>query len=65
MALKNKYKRKVSRYRPAASNETILATWQEFFFTKAALVQIIIDIALLDFWLMLLPWTFISYYTAI
>ena len=49
MALKNKYKRKVSRYRPAASNETILTTRQEFFFTKVALVQIIIDIALLDF----------------
>ena len=30
---------KVSRYRPAVSNKTILATKQEFFFTKVAPVQ--------------------------
>ena len=41
--------RKVSRCRPAVSNETILATRQEFSFTKAAPVQSITDIVLLDF----------------
>ena len=35
-------------------NEAIQATRQEFFFTKVASVQSITDIALLDFWLMLL-----------
>ena len=39
--------RKVSRCRPAVSNETILATRQEFFFTKVAPVQSITDIAFL------------------
>ena len=57
--------RKVSRCRPAVSNETILATRQEFFFTKVASVQSITDIALLDFWLMLLSWMFFSSYTSI
>ena len=33
----------------AVSNETILATKQEFFFTKVAPVQSITDIALLGF----------------
>ena len=33
---------KVSRCRPAVSNETILATRQEFFFTKVAPVQSIL-----------------------
>ena len=61
MALKHK-KRKC---RPAVWNETILATRQEFFFTKVAPVQSITDIALLDFWLMLPYWTFISSYTTI
>ena len=41
--------RKVSRCRPAVSNVTILATRQEFFFTKVAPVQCIADIALLNF----------------
>ena len=36
-----------SRHRPAVSNETILATKQEFFFTKIAPVQSITDFALL------------------
>ena len=36
----------------------------EFFFEKVAPVQSITDIALLDFWLMLLPWMFVlSYFT--
>ena len=46
---------KVSRCRPAVSNETILATKQEFFLTKIAPAQSITDIALLRFWLILLP----------
>ena len=41
--------RKVSRCRPAVSKEIILATSQEFLFTKAAPVQSITDIALQDF----------------
>ena len=46
--LKYGYKiRKVCRCKPAVSNETILATRQEFFFTKVALVQSKIDIVLL------------------
>ena len=57
--------RKVSRCRPTVSNETILATKQEFFFTKVAPVQSITDIVLLGFWLILLPWMFISSYTTI
>ena len=39
--------RKVSRCRPAISNETILATRQGFFFTKVAPVQSITDTAFL------------------
>ena len=57
--------RKVSGCRPTVSNETILATEQEFFFTKEAPVQIITDIALLGFWFILLPYMFISSYTTI
>ena len=38
-----------SRCRPAVPNETILATTQEFFFAKIALVQSITDIVLLVF----------------
>ena len=57
--------RKVSRCRPAVLNETILATRQEFFFTKVAPVQSITDIVLLDFWLILLAWMFISSYNNI
>ena len=57
--------RKVSRCRPTVSNETILATKQEFFFTKVAPVQSITNIVLLGFWLILLPWMFISSCTAI
>ena len=41
--------RKVSRCRPAVSNETILVTKQDFFFTKVAPVQSITDIELLGF----------------
>ena len=41
--------RKVSRSRPAVSNEAILATRQEFLFTKVFPVQTITDIVLLDF----------------
>ena len=41
--------RKVSRCRPTVSNETILETKQEFFFTKGAPVQSITDIVLLGF----------------
>ena len=57
--------RKVSRCRPTLSNETILATRQEFFFSKVAPAQSITDIVLLGFWLMLFSWTFISSYTTI
>ena len=39
----------MSRYRPAVSNETVLAARQEFFFTKVVPVQSITDIVLLDF----------------
>ena len=56
---------KVSRCRPTVSNETILETKQEFFFTKVAPVQSITDIVLLGFWLILLPWMFILSYTTI
>ena len=47
------------------SNETILATKQEFFFTKVAPVQSITDIVILGFSLLLLPGMFISCYTII
>ena len=47
------------------SNEIILATRQEFLFTKVAPVQSINYVVLLDFWLMLLFWIFISSYTII
>ena len=47
------------------SNETILATKQEFFFTKVAPIQSITDIVLLGFSLILLSGMFISYYTTI
>ena len=57
--------RKVSICRATVSNETFLATKQEFFFTKAAPVQSITDIVLLGFWLILLPGMFISSYTTI
>ena len=56
--------RKVRKCRPAVSNETIVAS-RHFSFTEVALVQNITDIALLGFWLMLLPWMFISCYTTI
>ena len=56
---------KVSRCRPAVSNETIPVTRQGFLFTKVAPVESITDIVLLDFWLMLLSWMFISSYTTI
>ena len=55
--------RKVSTYRLAESNETILVTRQEIFFAKAAPVQGISNIILLDLWLMLLSCMFISSYT--
>ena len=38
---------KVSRYRPAVSNETIVATSQGLFFTKVAPLQSITDTILL------------------
>ena len=41
--------RKVSRCRPTVSIETILATKQEFFFTKVAPVQSITDICTIGF----------------
>ena len=46
-------------------NETIIATNQEFSFTKVASVQSIADIVLLSFLLILLPGMFISSYTTI
>ena len=56
---------KASRCRPVASNETNLATRQEFYLTKVATVQSINGIILLDFSLILLSWMFISCYTII
>ena len=56
---------KVSRGRPTVSNETILATKQEFSSTKGAPVKSITDIVLVGFWLILLPGMFISSYTTI
>ena len=56
---------RASRCRPTESNETILATRQEFFFTKLTPVQSITDIVLLGFWLIQLPRLFISSYTTI
>ena len=56
---------KVSRCRSSVSDETILATKLEFFFTKVVSVQSITDIVILNFWLILLPWMLISSYTAI
>ena len=47
------------------SNETILATKQEFFFTKVAPVQSIADIVLLAFLLIMFPGMFISSYTSL
>ena len=41
--------KKISRRRPIVSNETILATKQEFFFTKVVPIQGITGIALLGF----------------
>ena len=48
--------RKVSRCRRTVSNETILATKQEFFFTIAAPVQSITNILLLGFFINTAPW---------
>ena len=56
---------KVSRSRPAVSNETTLATRQEFSLQKLTSMQSITDIVLLDFWLMLLSWMFVLSYTII
>ena len=55
--------RKVSRCKPAVSNKTTVATRPEF--TKVASVQSIAYTVLLNFWLMLLSWMFISSYTTI
>ena len=41
------------------------STYAEAFFTKVAPVQGITDIVLLDFWLMMLSWMFISPYITI
>ena len=57
--------RKASRCRPVASNETNLATRQEFYLTKVATAQSINGIILLDFSLILLSWMFISSYNTI
>ena len=57
--------REATRCRPAVTNEAILATKQEFFFTKVAPVQSITNIVLLDFLLMLLYWMFILSYNPI
>ena len=57
--------RKASRCRPVASNQSNLATRQEFYLTKVAIVQSINGIILLDFSLILLSWMFISCYTTI
>ena len=57
--------RKVSRCRPTVSNDTILETKQEFFFTKVAPVKSIIAIVLSDLWVKLLSSMFISIYTTI
>ena len=46
--------RRVIRCIPAMSNENILATRQEFFVPKAAPIQSITNLLVLDFWLMLL-----------
>ena len=46
--------RKVSGCKPTVSNETILSTNHEVFFTKVAPVQSITEIVLLGFWLILL-----------
>ena len=46
-------------------NEKLLATKQEFSFKRVAPIQSITDIVLLGFWLMLLSWMFISYYSNI
>ena len=56
---------KVSRCRPAVSNETILKTKQKFFFTKLAPVKSIADILLLGFQLILFSRMFISSFTNI
>ena len=56
---------KVSRCRPVVSNETILATRQEFFFTKVPPVQGINNIVSFDFWLILLSWIFFLSYPTI
>ena len=57
--------RKVSRCTPVVSNETILVTRQEFYFTKVAPAQSMTGIVLLDFWLMLISWIFTSSYNII
>ena len=57
--------RKTSRCRPVASNQSNIATRQEFYLTKVAIVQSINGIILLDFSLILLSWMFISCYTTI
>ena len=46
-------------------NEKLLATKQKFSFKRVAPIQSITDIVLLGFWLMLLSWMFISYYSNI
>ena len=56
--------RKVSRCRPTVSNETILATKQEFSLTKVAPIQGINDITS-GFWLILHSWMLIWSYTTI
>ena len=52
---KNSLFKNIEFYDFTVSNETILATTQEFFFTKVAPAQSITDIVLLGFSLILLP----------
>ena len=54
--------RKVNRCRPTVSNGTMLATKQEFFFTKVSPVQSIFDIELLDFLLIRFPFNTTIYF---
>ena len=63
--LKNAMKTCKPNNRDLNRDWTILATRQEFFFTKVASVQSITCIAILDFLLMLLSWMFTLSYTTI
>ena len=62
---KNSQFKNIKFHNFTVSNETILATKQEIFFTKVAPVQSITESVILGFLLILLPGMFISYYTMI